>query len=64
MRVSVDQSICREYANCIIEAPDAFDLDEESGKVLALVTEPEPSQFDEIRAAAAACPVRAITLHE
>jgi ferredoxin len=64
MKVSVDQSVCREYANCIIEAPDAFDLDEESGKVVALVVEPDPEQFDEIRLAAAACPVRAITLHE
>jgi ferredoxin len=64
MKVSVDQSVCREYANCIVEAPDAFDVDEENGKVVALVIEPDPSQFDEIRAAAGACPVRAITLHE
>ena len=64
MKVSVDQSVCREYANCIVEAPDVFDLDEVKGKVLALVVEPDPSQFAEVRAAAAACPVRAITLHE
>jgi len=64
MKVSVDQSVCREYANCIVESPDVFDVDEESGKVLLLVVEPDPAQFDEVRAAAAACPVRAITLHE
>lgn len=64
MRVSVDQSVCREYANCIVEAPDVFDLDEESGKVVALVLEPDPSMSDEVRAAASACPVRAITVHE
>lgn len=64
MKVSVDQSVCREYANCIVEAPDAFDLDEESGKAVVLLIEPDASQVDEVRAAAAACPVRAITLHE
>jgi ferredoxin len=64
MKVSVDQSVCREYANCIVEAPDAFDLDEKNGKVVALVTEPDRSQYDEVRAAAASCPVKAITLHE
>jgi ferredoxin len=64
MKVSVDQSVCREYANCIIEAPDVFDLDEESGKVVALIVEPDPAQYDEVRAAAAACPVHAITLTE
>ncbi|UOY02275.1 ferredoxin [Blastococcus sp. PRF04-17] len=64
MKVSVDQSVCREYANCIVEAPDVFDLEEDSGKVVALVVEPDPAQFDEVHAAAAACPVRAITLHE
>lgn len=64
MNVSVDQSVCREYANCIIEAPDVFDLDEETGKAVALVVEPAPAQHEEVRAAAASCPVRAITLHE
>jgi ferredoxin len=64
MKVSVDQSVCREYANCIVEAPDVFDLDEGSGKVVLLVVEPDPASYDEVRAAAAACPVRAITLHE
>ncbi len=64
MKVSVDQSVCREYANCIVEAPDVFDLDEASGKVVALIVEPDPAQYDEVRAAAASCPVHAITLTE
>lgn len=64
MKVTVDQSVCREYANCVIESPDVFDLDDESGKAVVLVAEPDPSQFDEVRAAAASCPVKAITLHE
>lgn len=64
MNISVDQSVCREYANCVMESPDVFDLDELSGKVIALITEPAPSQYEEVRAAAAACPVHAITITE
>lgn len=64
MKVSVDPTVCQSYANCIVEAPDVFDLDDETGKVVALVVEPDPDQDDLVRAAALACPVRAITLHE
>lgn len=64
MKVSVDQSVCQAYANCIVEAPDAFDLDEENDKVVALVLEPEPDLHEQVRAAASACPVHAITLVE
>ncbi|MCW2757903.1 MAG: subB [Nocardioidaceae bacterium] len=64
MKILVDQNVCREYANCVIESPDVFDLDDVAGKVVALVTEPDPALHDEVRAAAAACPVHAITLRE
>jgi ferredoxin len=64
MRVTVDPVLCREYANCVIESPDVFDLDDVTGKVVALVEEPAAELRDEVRAAAAACPVHAITLLE
>jgi ferredoxin len=64
MKVSVDPTVCQAYANCIVEAPDVFDLDEENGKVVALVADTDPGQDELARAAALACPVRAITLHE
>ena len=64
MKVSVDPSVCQAYANCIVEAPEVFDLDDENGKVVALVAEADPGQVEYVRAAAVACPVRAITLHE
>lgn len=64
MKITVDQGICREYANCVIESPDVFDLDEVTGKVVALVDEPDDALADEVRAAAAACPVHAIMLSD
>lgn len=64
MKVLVDQRTCREYANCVIESPDVFDIDETTGKAVVLVAEPEAALHDEVRAAASACPVHAITLEE
>ncbi len=64
MKILLDQSVCREYANCVIESPDVFDLDDVTGKVIALVDEPDTGLEGEVRAAAASCPVHAITLVE
>lgn len=64
MKVTVDQATCREYANCVVEAPDVFDIDEVNGKALVLIAEPDVALHNEVRAAAAACPVHAITIEE
>lgn len=64
MRVSVDQRLCREYANCVIESPDVFDIDDAVGKAVVLLPDPEQPLHAEVRAAAAACPVHAITLED
>jgi ferredoxin len=64
MKVQVDQAKCREYANCVMESPDVFDLDEVTGKAVVLCEEPSPELHAEVRAAAAACPVHAITILE
>lgn len=64
MKVTVDPRVCREYANCVIESPDVFDIDETSGKTTVLLEDPDASLHAEVRAAAASCPVRAITFEE
>ncbi|MGC5617547.1 ferredoxin [Georgenia sp. Z1491] len=64
MKVQVDQSVCREYANCVMESPDVFDIDEEKGKAFVIVEQPDASLHEEVRAAVASCPVHAITLVE
>jgi ferredoxin len=64
VKILVDQATCREYANCVIESPDVFDLDEITGKVVALLDDAPADLHVEVRAAAASCPVHAITLVE
>lgn len=64
MKIQVDTFACREYANCVVESPDVFDIDETTGKVMLLIEEPSSELHEEVRAAAASCPVHAITLVE
>jgi ferredoxin len=64
MRVVVDLDECQGYANCVVEAPDLFDLDDETGKAIVLVDLVEPNQEDDARSAVANCPVTAIAIEE
>ena len=60
MRVTVDLTKCNAYANCVMEAPEVFDLDDASG--LAVVKDESPSEDlrARVEAAARVCPVQAI----
>jgi ferredoxin len=64
MRAVVDLDTCQGYANCIVEAPDVFDLDEETNKVVLLIEAVPPDLEDDARRAAASCPVTAIALED
>jgi ferredoxin len=58
--VTVDRSVCMGSGSCSFHAPDTFDLDDECKVVLLETRDPD----DSIRAAADACPTRAITITE
>jgi ferredoxin len=63
VRVEVDLEICQGYANCVVEAPDVFDLNESTNKAVVLVeTVPEELEED-AQQAVDNCPVGAITIH-
>lgn len=64
LHVTVDISACQAYANCLLAAPDVFDLDEETSVAVVL-----PGSIDESRRAAVeeaveSCPMQALTLKE
>ena len=61
MKVTVDLSVCQGYANCVVEAPTVFDLDDTTEKVLAIDPAPAEDRRAEVESAAIACPVRAIS---
>ena len=64
MRITANLETCQGYANCVIEAPDVFDIDDSSAKVVVLQATPTPDLVDDVRRAAAACPVKALTIEE
>lgn len=59
--ISADLDKCQGYANCMVNAPDVFDLDDD-GKVDILQPSPAIDQLDAVREAVSSCPVRALSL--
>ena len=64
MKVIVDLDVCQAHGDCVVAAPEIFDLGEEDDVVT--VIDPEPGE--ELRAAAERavqdCPVTAIRIEE
>jgi len=64
MRVTVNLDLCQAYANCLLAAPDVFDLDPSESYAVMLQASPDPALRDDVEAAVRACPVRAIVVTE
>lgn len=60
MKVELDLAKCQGYANCVVEAPEIFDIDEDNGKAIILMEEVPESAHEEARRAVASCPVAAL----
>jgi sterol 14-demethylase len=60
-QVKVDWELCKGHGNCMAEAPEIFQVDEE-GKLTVLTENPEAALLDKARAAEKFCPSRAISL--
>ncbi len=60
MKVTVDQAKCVSAGNCVANAPDVFDQDEDDGSVILLDENPPAELAEAVREAAAACPAMAI----
>lgn len=59
VRVEVDRALCDNHGQCVYAAPAAFAFDDEQ---LRHTPDPDPEHLPAVQAAAAACPVRAITV--
>jgi len=64
MRVTVEPGTCQAYANCLLAAPDVFDLDEEAAVVMILQERPPEELRPAVEDAVRSCPVQALTLHD
>ncbi len=61
MKITVDRDRCIGAGQCVLNAPDLFDQDDE-GTVVVLEDQPSSDQEEAARAAEHACPARVITL--
>lgn len=62
MHVTVDTGICQAYGNCLLLAPDVFDLDDDSGVAIVLQARPPAELHEAVIDAVHGCPVHALTL--
>ena len=63
-RIAVDLGLCDAHGDCVVEAPDVFDLGEDDEKVTVLQPEPGDGQWERVERAVRACPVSAIRIVE
>jgi ferredoxin len=61
LKVIVDDDVCQNHGQCVLAAPQVFQLDEE-GELVLLDDEPDESLRDAVEEAADVCPVQAITI--
>ena len=62
MRVEVDLSACQGYVCCVMAAPEVFDVDPDSAKVVLLAPEPEEGLRARVAEAVRSCPSGALRL--
>ena len=64
MKVIVDTSICEAHGDCVLAAPEVFDLDDEDNVVRVLQQEPGEELRDQVEEAEQMCPVSAIRIED
>lgn len=64
MKVIVDLDVCEAHGDCVVEAPEVFDLGEEDDVVTLLQPEPGQELYEKVERAVRACPVTAIRIED
>lgn len=59
LTIRIDRDLCVGFGDCVVEAPEAFMLDDED---VAVLVRPEVVHRERLLAACKACPVDAITV--
>lgn len=62
VHISVDYSLCEGHGQCLMAAPELFDLPDGADQVVVLDADPPESERDRAVRAAAMCPALAITV--
>lgn len=64
MRVKADITKCATHGDCVIAAPEVFDLDDEDDHVRLVQETPTERLRPQVERAVASCPVSALSLDD
>lgn len=62
MKMLVDYDLCEGHGECVIAAPEVFDLDDAGEKVVLVQEEPREELRDKVVEAVRICPIVALQL--
>lgn len=62
MRISVDYNLCEGHGQCLLAAPDVFDIPDGHEQVVVLEPDPPEAERERVIRAAAMCPTQAIRI--
>lgn len=64
MRIDVDYTLCEGHGQCLLAAPDVFDLPDGSDQVVVTDQQPSAGKYAAVVRAAAMCPAQALRVLE
>lgn len=64
MDITVDYNLCEGHGQCLLAAPDVFDLPDGVDQVVVLTPDPPEEMRDAIVRAAATCPAQALRVSD
>lgn len=64
LTLTLDLDGCTGCACCMMECPDLFDIDDESGQAILLEPNPSDDRLEEAERAVRSCPEGVITLEQ
>lgn len=62
MKMLVDHDLCEGHGECVVAAPQIFELDDAGEKVVLLMAEPPEELREEAVEAVKICPIAALQL--
>jgi ferredoxin len=62
MRIELDPELCQAYGNCLLAAPEIFELTQNDPVARILREQPDESMRAQVEEAVASCPVQALTV--
>lgn len=63
-KVLLEADKCQGYANCLIEAPEIWDFDDEDDRAVLKIASPDETLRAKAEASARCCPAQAIRVED